>query len=60
MNQYGSTGPIDAVHPGDCRAAKKSGRRRPATLQQALEALRRQVPSCMHCRSDTALGVDMT
>ncbi|MFG3207783.1 DUF6233 domain-containing protein [Streptomyces sp. NPDC048192] len=25
--------------------------------QQALDALRRQVPACVHCRPDTALGL---
>ncbi|MDP9686251.1 DUF6233 domain-containing protein [Streptomyces griseoviridis] len=30
----------------------------PATGQQAIEAaLRRQVPACLHCRPDTALGI---
>ncbi|MEU6071932.1 DUF6233 domain-containing protein [Streptomyces sp. NPDC047082] len=48
---------VDAVHTGDCWAAAKSGRCRPATRQQALDALRRQVPACVHCRPDTALGM---
>ncbi|MEU7428600.1 DUF6233 domain-containing protein [Streptomyces sp. NPDC040750] len=48
---------IDAVHAGDCWAAASSGRCRPASRQQALDALRRQVPPCPHCRPDTALGV---
>ncbi|KUM96198.1 hypothetical protein AQI95_42755, partial [Streptomyces yokosukanensis] len=48
---------VDAVHTGDCWAAAKSGRCRPATRQQALDALRRQVPACPHCRPDTALGI---
>ncbi|MGW3148897.1 DUF6233 domain-containing protein [Streptomyces sp. NPDC001177] len=48
---------VDAVHTGDCWAAAKSGRCRPATRQQALDALRRQVPACIHCRPDTALGL---
>ncbi|MEU0060132.1 DUF6233 domain-containing protein [Streptomyces sp. NPDC006334] len=30
---------------------------RPATRQQAIEALRQQVPACIHCRPDTALGI---
>ncbi|MET8012908.1 DUF6233 domain-containing protein [Streptomyces sp. NPDC005271] len=25
--------------------------------QQAIEALRQQVPACVHCRPDTALGI---
>ncbi|WEO92824.1 DUF6233 domain-containing protein [Streptomyces sp. FXJ1.172] len=55
--QYGlNRSNIDAVHTGDCWAAAKSGRCRPATRQQALDALRRQVPACPHCRPDTALG----
>ncbi|MFF9244838.1 DUF6233 domain-containing protein [Streptomyces sp. NPDC014776] len=48
---------IDWVHTGDCWAAAKSGRCQPATRQQAVEALRQQVPACVHCRPDTALGV---
>ncbi|MFI5977755.1 DUF6233 domain-containing protein [Streptomyces sp. NPDC051452] len=48
---------IDAVHTGDCWAAATSGRCRPPTRQQALDALRQQVPPCPHCRPDTALGV---
>ncbi|MGW5284485.1 DUF6233 domain-containing protein [Streptomyces collinus] len=48
---------IDAVHTGDCWAAAKSGRCRPATREQALAALRRQVPACVHCRPDIALGI---
>ncbi|MGW1987905.1 DUF6233 domain-containing protein [Streptomyces collinus] len=47
----------DAVHTGDCWTAAKSGRCRPATRKQALDALRRQVPACIHCRPDTALGI---
>lgn len=48
---------VDAVHTGDCWAAAKSGQCRPATRQQALDALRQQVPPCIHCRPDTALGI---
>ncbi|MCL3998115.1 DUF6233 domain-containing protein [Streptomyces lavenduligriseus] len=48
---------VDAEHAGDCWAAAKSGRCRPATRQQALDALRQQVPPCIHCRPDTALGI---
>jgi tellurite resistance protein len=48
---------VDAVHTGACWAAAKSGRCRPATRQQALEALRQQVPACVHCRPDTVLGI---
>jgi hypothetical protein len=48
---------VDAVHAGDCWAAAKTGRCRPATWQQALDALRQQVPVCVHCRPDTALGI---
>lgn len=43
-----------AVHRGDCWDAGK--RRVPATREQALDALRRQVPACSMCRPDTALG----
>ncbi|MEW2254996.1 DUF6233 domain-containing protein [Streptomyces sp. NPDC047869] len=48
---------LDAVHVGGCWAARKSGRCRPATREQAIDALRQQVPACPHCRPDTALGV---
>ncbi|MFF4845579.1 DUF6233 domain-containing protein [Streptomyces collinus] len=48
---------LDVVHTGDCWAAAKSGRCRPATREQAFDALRRQVPACVHCRPDTALGI---
>ncbi|MFF3335714.1 DUF6233 domain-containing protein [Streptomyces sp. NPDC002888] len=48
---------VDAVHTGECWAAAKNGRCRPVTRQQALEALRQQVPACVHCRPDTALGI---
>ncbi|MEU5367357.1 DUF6233 domain-containing protein [Streptomyces sp. NPDC005925] len=48
---------IDAVHTGECWAAARSGRCRPATRQQVLDALRQQVPACTHCRPDTALGI---
>ncbi|MEV6833520.1 DUF6233 domain-containing protein [Streptomyces sp. NPDC051133] len=55
--QYGlNRDNVDAVHRGDCWAAKKSGRCRPATREQALDALRQHVPSCMHCRPDGVLG----
>ncbi|MFE5406394.1 DUF6233 domain-containing protein [Streptomyces sp. NPDC056580] len=47
----------DAVHTGDCWAAAKSGRSRPATRAQAVDALGQNIPPCMHCRPDTALGV---
>ncbi|MFJ4467312.1 DUF6233 domain-containing protein [Streptomyces sp. NPDC089424] len=48
---------IDAVHVGDCYAAARSGRCRPATQQQAIDALRQHVRPCIHCRPDTALGL---
>ncbi|MFE0512638.1 DUF6233 domain-containing protein [Streptomyces sp. NPDC058964] len=48
---------IDYVHTGDSWAAAQSGRCRPATRQQALNALRRQNPACIHSRPDTALGI---
>ncbi|MEU0851451.1 DUF6233 domain-containing protein [Streptomyces flaveolus] len=34
----------DAVQTGECRAAAKSGRCRPVSREQALEALRHEVP----------------
>ncbi|MEV0982355.1 DUF6233 domain-containing protein [Streptomyces sp. NPDC049915] len=45
------------MHVGDCWAAKKSGRCRPVTRKQAVQALLHQVPPCVHCRPDTELGV---
>ncbi|MEU0168361.1 DUF6233 domain-containing protein [Streptomyces iakyrus] len=33
---------------GECWAAAQSGRCRPATRRQALEALHQQVPACIH------------
>ncbi|MFE7986645.1 DUF6233 domain-containing protein [Streptomyces cellulosae] len=39
-----------------CRPAGE-GRCRPVTRQQAIEALRQQVPACVRCRPDTALGI---
>lgn len=46
---------IDAVHVGGCWAAGKSGRCRPATREQALDALRQGVPPCVHCQPDRVL-----
>ncbi|MEE1930840.1 DUF6233 domain-containing protein [Streptomyces sp. TRM 70351] len=49
---------VEAVHTGDCWAVAKSKRRcRPATRQQAADALRQQAPPCPCCRPDTALGI---
>jgi len=48
---------VDAVHAGDCWAAAKSGRCRPASREQVVEALRHGVVACVHCRPDTALGL---
>ncbi|MFF4983771.1 DUF6233 domain-containing protein [Streptomyces sp. NPDC001046] len=48
---------LDAVHTGDCWAAAKSGRCHPASREQAVDALAQQVPPCLHCRPDTALGI---
>jgi hypothetical protein len=45
-----------AVHCGDCWQATKSGRCVGVSRQQALDALRRQVLACRHCRPETALG----
>ncbi|MFF7098457.1 DUF6233 domain-containing protein [Streptomyces rubradiris] len=56
--QYGlNRSNLDAVHTGDRRAAAKSGRCRPATRQQARDALLQHVPACDRCRPDTALGL---
>ncbi|MFI5690151.1 DUF6233 domain-containing protein [Streptomyces sp. NPDC051636] len=56
--QYGlNRSNVDAVRAGDCWAAAKSGRCRPASRLQAIDALRGQVPPCIHCRPDTALGI---
>ncbi|MFE9906434.1 DUF6233 domain-containing protein [Streptomyces achromogenes] len=48
---------VDFVHVGDCWAAKKSGRCKPVSRAQALDALRQLVPACPHCRPDTELGL---
>ncbi|MEW2183241.1 DUF6233 domain-containing protein [Streptomyces cellulosae] len=48
---------VDAVHAGDCWAAAKSGRCRPASRERVVEALRHGVVACVHCRPDTALGL---
>ncbi|MFF2206333.1 DUF6233 domain-containing protein [Streptomyces sp. NPDC058145] len=48
---------VDAVHAGGCCAARKSGRCRPATRGEVIDALRQQVPACPHCRPDTTLGI---
>ncbi|MFJ9669539.1 DUF6233 domain-containing protein [Streptomyces sp. NPDC101221] len=48
---------VDAVHAGDYCAATKSGRCRPASREQVVEALRPGVLACVHCRQDTALGL---
>lgn len=47
---------LDFVHTGDCWAAAKSGRCRPVSRDQALEALQHHVPACDFCRPDSALG----
>ncbi|MEU3528754.1 DUF6233 domain-containing protein [Streptomyces sp. NPDC038707] len=55
--QYGlNRSHLDAVHTGDCGAAAKTGRYRPATRQQTRDA-HRHVPACDRCRPDTALGL---
>lgn len=45
-----------AVHVGDCWTVAGSGRCTGVPRDQALDALRRQVPACTHCRPDTRLG----
>ncbi|MGV9246912.1 DUF6233 domain-containing protein [Streptomyces sp. NPDC003710] len=45
-----------AVHVGDCWTVRKSSRCIGVSRVQALDALRRQVPACPHCRADSALG----
>ncbi|MFF0092754.1 DUF6233 domain-containing protein [Streptomyces canus] len=47
-------GNLVAVHRGDCWDVGK--RRVPATREQAVDALRQQVPACSVCRPDSALG----
>lgn len=42
------------VHRGDCHMAGK--RSRPASHDQAIQALTAGVDACTHCRPDTALG----
>ncbi|MFJ3311131.1 DUF6233 domain-containing protein [Streptomyces sp. NPDC086549] len=57
MVQYGlNRRNLDSVHVGDCWAAKKSGRCRPVSREQAVEALQNHVSPCVHCRPDTVLG----
>ncbi|MFF7359144.1 DUF6233 domain-containing protein [Streptomyces filipinensis] len=46
---------VDAVHAGDCWAAKKSGRCKPVTRQEAVDALRRRVAPCVHCQPEAKL-----
>ncbi|WP_060886648.1 DUF6233 domain-containing protein [Streptomyces caniscabiei] len=56
--QYGlNRTDVDAVHTGHCRAAAKSGRCHSATRQQAIDGPAPQVPPCIRCRPDTALGI---
>ncbi|MFF5860358.1 DUF6233 domain-containing protein [Streptomyces sp. NPDC012751] len=45
------------MHTGDCWAAARNGRCRPATREEAHDALRQHVPACVHCRPDTAPGI---
>ncbi len=45
-----------AVHLGDCWTVKQCTRCVGVTRDQAIEALRGQVPACTHCRPDTELG----
>jgi hypothetical protein len=47
---------VDAVHCGDCWAAEQSEQCRPVSREAAVDALRQDVPACIHCRPDTALG----
>ncbi|MFI8169807.1 DUF6233 domain-containing protein [Streptomyces sp. NPDC085931] len=46
---------IVALHTGECWDPGK--RVKPATREQAVEALRQQVTACTKCRPDTALGI---
>ncbi|CAL9669679.1 DUF6233 domain-containing protein [Streptomyces sp. enrichment culture] len=46
---------IVALHTGQCWDPGK--RTKPVTKEQAIEALRQQVPACTKCRPDTALGI---
>ncbi|MEU8729389.1 DUF6233 domain-containing protein [Streptomyces tendae] len=48
---------IDAVHTGDCWTVEGSDRCRPVSRDQAVEAIRHQVPACTFCRPDTVLGL---
>lgn len=49
----GHTPPV-AVHVGGCHMAGK--RSRPVTRDEALRARTEQVPACIHCQPDRALG----
>ncbi|MFI8215834.1 DUF6233 domain-containing protein [Streptomyces sp. NPDC085932] len=46
---------IVALQTGQCWDPGK--RTKPVTREQAIEALRQQVPACAKCRPDTALGI---
>ncbi|MEV5474211.1 DUF6233 domain-containing protein [Streptomyces sp. NPDC052207] len=46
-----------AVHTGGSWTVRKSTRCAGVSRAQAIDALRRQVPACTHCRPDTALGI---
>ncbi|MFJ4356118.1 DUF6233 domain-containing protein [Streptomyces massasporeus] len=48
---------IVAVHMGECWELGK--RVKPASREQAIDALRQQVPACTKCRPDTALGIEV-
>ncbi|MFF8940377.1 DUF6233 domain-containing protein [Streptomyces paradoxus] len=48
---------IVAVHTGECWDPGK--RVKPASREQAIDALRQQVPACTKCRPDTALGIEV-
>ncbi|WP_173457048.1 DUF6233 domain-containing protein [Streptomyces sp. NRRL S-31] len=45
------------MHTGGCWAPARSGRCRQATREEAHDTLRQRVPTCVHCRPDTALGI---
>ncbi|MER8226486.1 DUF6233 domain-containing protein [Streptomyces sp. NPDC094143] len=46
---------IVALHTGECWDPAK--RAKPAIREQAVEALRQQVPACTKCGPNTALGI---
>ncbi|MEU2780113.1 DUF6233 domain-containing protein [Streptomyces sp. NPDC007162] len=54
--RLGHLGGASVHYRGDCWAPAKNGRCRPVTREQALDALRHDVPACPHCEPAVKLG----